>query len=145
MKITRRNFLASAPVTVGAVVGLGSIARGQFAPRGANLAGDPLSRMTSTAFLPYVGTEFVFRTGTGREVRLRLNDLEVTTPENYVASGRGEELFSLKFHGPARVKLIQDSYAVEHFALGSFSLFITEAGTVDGGGAYEAIFNRLSH
>jgi len=144
MNITRRNFLAAAPVTIGAVAGLSSIATGQTRARTAARTVDPLARLTSDSFLPYVGTEFLFRVN-GSDIRLTLNELEIQTPGDYVSSGRGEECFALKFRGSARSRLSQDSYAVEHFALGSFSIFITEAGSVNGSRAYEAVFNRLSH
>ena len=140
MKITRRNFIAAAPVAVSVMTQLGGVTFGATNP-----ATDRLALLTSATFLPYVGTDFTFRGLDGNVVRLTLISLEIRTPLNYVSTGRGEECFALKFSGPTRQPLEQDVYTVDHFALRSFSLFITENGGLQGSRSYEAVFNRLTH
>lgn len=140
MNITRRKFIAAAPVAVAVMTQLGGVTFGA-----ANLSTDRLARLTSAAFLPYVGTDFTFRGLDGNVVTLTLSDLEIRTPPNYVPTRRGEECFALKFSGPTRQPLEQDVYTVDHFALRSFSLFITDNGGTRGSRSYEAVFNRLTH
>lgn len=140
MKISRRNFIAAAPVAATVVSQMNGIALGQ--PK---LSVDRLAKMTSAVFLPYVGTNFTFRGSDGGAVVLRLAEVDIRTPAGYVPAGRGEECFALRFEGPSGQPLAQDTYEVDHFAFRSFSLFITENGGVEGGRLYDAIFNRLAH
>lgn len=140
MKISRRNFIAVAPVAVTVVSQMNGIALGQPVH-----SADRLAKMTSAVFLPYVGTNFTFRGRDGNAVVLRLADVDIRTPASYVPAGRGEECFALRFEGPAGQPLAQDTYDVDHFAFRSFSLFITENGGVDGGRLYDAVINRIAH
>lgn len=140
MKISRRNFIAAAPVAATVVSQMNGIALGQ--PR---LSVDRLAKMTSAVFVPYVGTDFTFRGRDGNAVVLRLAEVDIRTPVGYVPVGRGEECFALRFEGPAGQPLAQDTYEVHHFAFRSFSLFITENGELEGSRMYDAIFNRLAH
>lgn len=140
MKISRRNFIAAAPVAVTVVSQMNGIALGQPLRQV-----DRLAKMTSAVFLPYVGTNFTFRGSDGGAVVLRLADVDIRTPAGYVPAGRGEECFALRFAGPAGQPLTQNTYEVDHFAFRSFSLFITENGGIEGERFYDAVFNRLAH
>lgn len=140
MKISRRNFIAAAPVAVALVSQMNGIALGK-----PTNSVDRLAKMTSAVFLPYVGTNFTFRGNNGGAVVLRLANVDIRTPAGYVPAGRGEECFALRFEGPVSQPISQNTYTVDHFAFRSFSLFITENGGIEGGRLYDAVFNRLAH
>jgi hypothetical protein len=104
---------------------------------------DPLSYYTKSAFTAYLNS--TFRVGTGNletvEVTLtRVTDLLPDTSANV----DGRECFSLAFRGGS-VSLPQNTYAIDHDALGSFQLFLVPGGRLDNGEqAYVAIVNRLA-
>ncbi len=137
MKISRRSFIAAAPAVVTLVSQMDILASAR-----AVSSRDPLSKMTSATFLPYVGTEFVF-SDAGTAVSLRLDEVEIRTPANYVATRRGEECFALHFSSGIGETMVGDTFAVEHFALHGFLLFITQGGIDGDRRRFTAVFNRL--
>lgn len=144
MKISRRKFLSAAPIAAGAVLCLGGTGIGQTLARGSRSGSDTLSQLSWGSFYTYVGTTFTFRDGSGNVVDLRLAEMT-----DHMAAGKGNlnlrgEAFSLVFSGPAGSPLRQDVYSVEHFALGSFSLLITEGATIKRRKSYEAVINRTT-
>ena len=105
--------------------------------------GDPLSRLTWNSFYPYVTSTFTFSDKKGNRVDLQLMEMTDMKPADFVTSSSGQECFALTFTGPSRRRLPQDTYAVEHFALGGFALFITTGEASRKSVKYFAIINRL--
>jgi hypothetical protein len=144
MKISRRKFLSAAPIAAGAVLCLGGAGIGQTSDSGSRTGADSLSQLSWGSFYAYVGTTFTFRDSVGNAVDLRLAEMT-----DNMAAGKGSrnlrgECFSLVFSGPAGSPLKQDVYSIEHFALGSFGLLITEGQTIKRRKSYEAVINRTT-
>ena len=142
MKFSRRNFIAAVPVIAGGL-SMGSSVFGQAVRDGGRVTGtDALSRLSWNSFLPFVNTEFKF--GAGRSaVTLTLVDIKDSRPLKSRARRRGEENFVLKFAGTSYEPLAQNTYAVNHFNLGDFQLFITEGERDDNSRYYYAVINRI--
>lgn len=104
-------------------------------------ANDPLSTYTKATFVSYINSVFVFRAPGVR------NDIEVTLMQvSDMKAALGGECFSLLFRGGGGPVLQQNTYTVEHPALGTFKLFLVPVGTDDNGAqGYLATINRLSH
>lgn len=54
------------------------------------------------------------------------------------------DCFAVVFRGPHSVPLNQNTYTVQHPAMGDFKLFLVPGKTSAKGISYEALFNRLS-
>lgn len=146
MKITRRKFLGAAPLAVGAALQLKGTAVGQASlkrQRGVSGTNDPLSYLTWASFYPYIYTSFTFTNKDGRNVPLSLTAMTDTKPADFKAAFAGEECFTMTFSGPANRLLTQDTYSVSHFALGNFSLFITDGDKGKRNSSYTAVINRI--
>ena len=144
MNISRRKFLRAAPLLGGAVLGLSNITPGQSKMALSKLLfrpepGDVLARLNWEAFSRYTNTVFTFRQK-GREIRMILASMENTTPPDALA---GQECFVLTFSGKRRFAQTQATYPVDHFALGKFDLFISEAEASVNGNYYTAVINRV--
>ena len=102
---------------------------------------DPLSNYTKATFLSYINSVFVFRAPGVRK------DIEVTLMQvSDMTAAPGGECFSLLFRGSGGPALQQNTYFVEHPALGTFKLFLVPVGADDNGAqGYLATINRLSH
>jgi hypothetical protein len=99
---------------------------------------DPLANYTKATFISYLNSIFQLHTvfGLVAVTLLKVNDM--TAP-------KGGECFSLLFRGGARA-LKQDTYTLDHSALGTFQLFLVPVGTDDNGAqGYLATINRLSY
>ena len=101
---------------------------------------DPLSNYTKATFASYINSVFVFRVVGVRK------DIEVTLMQvSDMIAAPGGECFSLLFRGGGPA-LRQNTYTVEHPALGTFKLFLVPVGTDDSGAqGYLATINRLSY
>lgn len=156
MKISRRNFVAALSASLVAGIPAASVVAGTGRDPSLQdrqvglLGGDALSRMTWNTFFPYIGTEFEFASGTRRRsgsvARLRLSEMT-----SLIGNGKVDRTepacFQLTFRGRADAdvpRLSQNTYPVEHFALGRFDLFISDAGLVEGEYVYTAIINRVT-
>jgi hypothetical protein len=96
--------------------------------------------LTRADFAPLVGSRFRFRTPDGRRVTAVLAAVSDRRPSRDV---RGE-CFALRFRArAARAMLAQDTYGVQHDALGTFALFIVPMGAERGRAYYEAVVNRV--
>src|SRR5437868_4447315 len=142
-EFTRRKFLGTA-MAAGAVIATGGDVIGQIASIRLDAAGkDALSKLGWDAFLPFVNTDFTF--GEGRNaVVLTLVDIKDLRPIGGKARSMGQESFVLKFTGPGRSPLKQNTYSVNHFNLGDFELFITEGGKQGRLNVYTAVINRVT-
>jgi hypothetical protein len=100
-----------------------------------------LLAFTRDAFTPYLNTTFRVATDSGT-TSLKL--IATTDLKRSLLSSRiaGKESFSLLFERSASKAFTQDTYVVEHGALGKFSLFLVPVGS-ESGEHYEAIFTRL--
>lgn len=136
MKITRRKFIAAAPLAAGAILYMDRPAIGQTGP-----TGDSLSKLGWSSFLPFVGTDFSFGGIGVPEGVLRLTDIEDTRPPGPMRRRAGE-CFVLTFSGPANTPLVQGTYEVNHFNLGDFDLFISVGPQQNTNMSYYAVINR---
>lgn len=145
MSISRRIFIRLASVTAITVGTVGkstlvALAQGTMQP-GAS-ATDPLAYYTQATFTQYVNS--IFRLHGFRTVDVTLERVEDTLPAT-VSRGGGRESFVLHFRGGG-VQLLQDTYVVEHAALGTFRLFLVPNGADENGAkSYVATVNRLAY
>ena len=144
MPISRRIFIKTASIAaIAATVGktaLVAFAQGAMQP-GAS-ATDPLAHYTQSTFTQYVNS--IFRLHGSRTVEVMLEKVEDTLPATVSRTG-GRESFVLYFRG-GDVKLPQDTYTVEHPALGNFQLFLVPGGADENGAqSYVATINRLAY
>src|SRR5256885_4815706 len=100
-----------------------------------------LSNYTKATFASYINSVFVFRApGVRRDIEVTLMQVSDMT------AAPGGECFSLLFRGGGGPALRQNTYTVEHPALGTFKLFLVPVGTDDNGAqGYLATINRLSY
>ena len=97
-----------------------------------------MPKLTRTAFAPHQNTTFRLSQQTDEVPSLDLELVEVAdkTPEGFAG-----EQFSLIFKGPLDVPLYQQTYVLEHEAMGAVALFLVPVGQQDDGMLYEAFFN----
>lgn len=144
MRLSRRKFLGAAPVAAAAILQLNGVTFGQKAPTLPPVGdGGALGRMTFLTFFEKLNTEFLFLNKDGIQVPLNLYAVEDVRPLAKRQWGKGQENFVLKFLGPTRYPLKQGTYAVEHFALDKFNLFITDGRDNKDGFIYLAVINRV--
>ena len=157
MDVSRRNFLGALSASVAAVLSFGGIAHGRsrlsrfLALPAVQIPGDGLAQLGWSAFYKYLYTDFEFsnlRGGrpTGRGTRLRLAAIENTDSRRKWRYGGEPKCFVLTFNSQSATggsQLPQDTYAVDHFALGRFELFISEANFTEGVYVYTAVINRI--
>jgi hypothetical protein len=155
MNVSRRKFLATFSASLATVfVSAGSASAGQALgsllgkPGSSPLRGDALSW---NSLYPYLHTDFEFssRDGSRRSndaIRLRLFEMSNTDRESTDSSEREPRSFVLTFKADAHENLVllgQDTYAVEHFALGRFELFVSQGNVADEKHVYTAVINRV--
>lgn len=106
-------------------------------------AGDPLFHFTRATFEPYLQSEFRVTVGPYRTVELTLVRVEDRKPKPRKGEARLEgECFSLLFKADAALSDLQDTYVLEHGALGKFTLFLVDASEKEQGIYYQAIINH---
>ena len=137
MKISRRKFVAAAPLAAGVLLTAGNAL--SASPDTGGSASAELYAWDS--FYPFVTTPFTFRNESGEPVEMRLTQMTDNRTPAMAATG---ECFSLIFTGPADNALKHGVYTVEHFALGTFDLLVTRGVTRKSTVRYEAIINRMS-
>jgi hypothetical protein len=102
-----------------------------------------LSEVTVDQFAPHLNTRFRLQSGTQGTVEIELTAAQGlgyrSIPTGVTAR---REPFSLVFKGPARPRLEQGTYAIEHDQLGATALFLVPVApdSMDGRPRYEAIF-----
>lgn len=147
MAISRRIFIKAgtlAAVTAGVFLKPSVIALGQdlVDKVGVPAATDPLANYTEATFAQYINSIFRLRGFTVVDVTLM--KVEDTLPAKTSRAG-GRESFVLFFSGGS-VALPQNTYIVEHAALGTFHLFVVPGGADENGAqGYTAVINRLAH
>jgi hypothetical protein len=97
-----------------------------------------------STFTPYVNSEFRVHLSSSKAVAITLMRIEDFSNSQEKLRAAGEESFTLEFNGPSGRAFNQQTYEVEHAALGRFSLFIVPVGmrTAKGDISYEAAFNH---
>jgi len=141
MKISRRKFLGVATVGSGVLLNVGVLGQGIMPP----IVDDQgIKNLTFLSFFANMNTEFEFVNEDRIKVPIQLVAVDDARPMAKQKWGQGEENFVLKFHGHLRYPLKQGTYEVEHFALGKFSLFITEGKTDKAGITIIAVINRVT-
>ena len=99
---------------------------------------DPLANYTKATFISYLNSVFQLHPVSGivAVTLLKVDDM---------APPKGGECFSLLFRGGSRA-LGQDTYTIDHAALGTFKLLLVPVGTDDNGAqGYLATINRLTY
>jgi hypothetical protein len=99
---------------------------------------DPLANYTKATFVSYLNSIFQLHTVSGivAVTLLKVDDM---------APPKGGECFSLLFRGGSR-GFGQDTYTIDHAALGTFKLLLVPVGTDDNGAqGYLATINRLTY
>ena len=100
--------------------------------------------LSLASFTPHLGSVFRFAQPNGDAVDLKLTEATDLGVHDRPIWDKGE-CFSLSFSAEGASPsggLAQDTYAVSHAALSSFSIFIVPAAPV-GARSYTAIFNRV--
>jgi uncharacterized protein DUF6916 len=139
MTISRRIFIQTASV---AAIAAATIGRSTLTALAQDGATDPLAYYTQATFTQYINS--IFRLHGFRTVDVTLEKVQDALPATVSRSG-GRESFTLHFRG-GDVRLPQDTYIVEHPALGSFSLFLVPGGADENGAqSYVATINRLAY
>jgi hypothetical protein len=139
MPISRRIFIKTASVAAIAAATIGKSTLAVLAQGGAT---DPLAYYTQATFTQYINS--IFRLHGSRTIEVMLEKIQDTLPAKESRTG-GRESFVLHFRG-GDVQLRQDTYTVEHPALGNFKLFLVPGGADENGAqSYVATINRLAY
>jgi hypothetical protein len=141
MATPRRDFLKSAFISVAAAGFVSQSARFTFGQKNrlkdsagnfqipAQALGDPLFHFTRATFEPYVQSEFRVTVGPYRTVTLTLVEVEDQRPPVRKGMLRTEgECFLLLFEASSELSDLQQTYVLQHEALGKFSLFLVGDG-----------------
>jgi hypothetical protein len=120
-------------------------ARGNFQIP-AQALGDPLFHFTRATFEPYLGSEFRVTVGPYKTVNLRLTKVEDQRPQQarqQKGTPRTEgECFLLLFQASGKLSDLQQTYVLQHEALGKFSLFLVDASGKANDTYYSAVINH---
>ncbi|HEX8634971.1 MAG TPA: hypothetical protein VF703_12565 [Pyrinomonadaceae bacterium] len=156
MATPRRVFLKSALMSIAAAGLISQSARFTFAQKTklkdaqghfqipAQALGDPLFHFTRATFEPYVGSEFSVTVGPYKTVSLTLVKVEDQRPRARKGLLRTDgECFLLLFEASGQLSDLQQTYVLQHEALGKFSLFLVDASGKGKGVAYSAIINHM--
>ena len=142
MFVSRRKFIrigAIAALAAGVPLKSSIVA---FSQKISSAGTDPLSLYTQATFTQYLNS--VFRLRGSRIVDVTLMKVTDTFPTKAVRAA-GQESFTLLFRGGS-IELPQDTYTVEHPALGTFKLFLVPGGSDENGAqSYVATINRLGY
>ena len=156
MATPRRVFLKSAFMSIAAAGLISQSARFAFGQKDrlkdskgnfqipAQALGDPLFHFTRATFEPYLQSEFRATVGPYRTVELTLVKVEDQRPrvrQKGMPRTEGES-FLLLFRASGKLSDLQQTYVLQHEALGKFSLFLVEAGKKGGEVFYSAVINH---
>jgi hypothetical protein len=99
-------------------------------------------KMNAEAFSQHLKTTFRVPFAEAEPLELELDEVAIY-PSNPGDQGRMER-FSLFFYGPRDLLLQQDTYRLEHDAMGGMDIFLVPIGRNDRGVRYQAVFNVLT-
>jgi hypothetical protein len=97
-------------------------------------------QLTKATFEPHVNTVFRISDGTKVVTSTLVSVADMGPVPDRKQAGR--ECFVIKFKGTR--PLAQNTYRIEHDALGKFELFLVPAGRDRKGSYYQAVINRLN-
>lgn len=160
MATPRRDFLKSAFMSIAAAGLISQSARFAFGQKGqsdrlkdahgnyqipAQILGDPVFHFTRATFEPYMQSEFRVSVGPYKTVTLTLVKVEDQRPQSrQKGTLRMEgECFLLLFQASGKLSDLQQTYVIEHEALGKFSLFLVDASGKSKDTYYSAIINHM--
>jgi hypothetical protein len=103
--------------------------------------GERLFHFTQATFEPYLQSEFSVTVGPYKVVKLTLVEVENLQPRKGLQRPEGE-CFSLLFKADGKLSDLQQTYVLEHEALGKFSLFLVDAGEKQKEVHYLAVINH---
>ncbi|HYY42994.1 MAG TPA: hypothetical protein VE775_09700, partial [Pyrinomonadaceae bacterium] len=98
--------------------------------------------MTKAMFAPHLHTTFAIKTEDAQTVGVELVELHDRATAHKGAAQAERECFALTFRAPAHRALKQNTYRIEHRALGQFDLFVAPMKSARHGQVYEAIINH---
>jgi hypothetical protein len=104
---------------------------------------DPLLRYTRTTFESYLKSDFLVTVGPYKTVRLTLvkvEDLNVGVRKSKMKMEG--ECFALLFKASDKLSTLQQTYVLQHEALGKFSLFLVDASSTEKEVYFQAIINH---
>jgi len=151
MSITRRKFLKAGTLLALSLGAPLNLVFGQQGNKGGDgntfdgqdMPADPLAHYTRAAFASYLNSIFRLYTGYST-IEVALVEVKDLAPDA-AAAANGKECFSLLFRG-GTTALRQNTYAMDHPALGKFQLFLVPGSPDDNGAqSFVAIINRLSY
>lgn len=155
MSISRRGFFRSACMSVVAIGLVSQSARFAFGQKNglkdakgnfqipSQVLGEPLFHFTRATFEPYLQSDFRVTVGPYKVVNLTLVKVEDRRPRPGAGVSRTEgECFSLLFKASGELSTLQQTYVLQHEALGKFSLFLVDAGEKEKDRHYLAIINH---
>lgn len=104
---------------------------------------DPLTYYTKSTFLAHLNSKFLLRQGDSSSSVVTLVEVVDFAPTQLKVAAQvgNRECFSLVFSGVKQ--LPQDTYTVEHGALGTFKLLLVPSGKPGGVWQWDAVINRL--
>jgi hypothetical protein len=157
MSISRRGFLQSAFVSAVAVGLFSQSTIAAFGQKKSQLKdaqgyfqvppqalGDRLFHFTQTTFESYVQSDFRVTVGPYKVVTLTLVKVEDQRPRPRKGMMRTEgECYTLLFKADGKLSDLQQTYVLQHEALGTFSLFLVDAGEKEKEVHYLATVNRM--
>lgn len=155
MTVSRRKFLrASTMLALSATLPLGlvSIASAQkrkVAPPNPDrplvpveAQRNPLYNYTRDTFAAYVNSIFIVNSVPLAEIVLvEVKETPLVTDKRATTVAAGE-CFTLVFRGPAKTHFQQETYTLDHAALGKFELFLTPTDSPGKQQYYTAVINR---
>ena len=154
MSISRRGFLQSACISAFAVGMLSGSAVSVFGQKGepkdakgyfkvpSEAFGERVFHFTQATFEPYLQSEFIVTVGPYKVVTLTLVKVEDQRSRK-AAQGAEGECFSLLFKADGKLSDLQQTYVLQHEALGKFSLFLVDAGEKEKETHYLAVINHM--
>lgn len=148
MPISRRSFLRAGGVAVvaaGTTGGLNALAaeRGSTPEAAASQPGGMTTTndlMNKATFAAHLRTVFKVSADGRREVPVELFEIRDCGPAE---RRNGQECFALTFRARTSQVLKQNTYQMEHRALGRFDLFIAPVKSEKHGRVYEAVINHI--
>jgi hypothetical protein len=157
MTTPRRDFLKSAFMSVTAVGLVSQTTRFAFGQKDrlkdvqghyqipSEAAANPVFHFTRATFEPYLNSDFHVTVGPYRTVYLTLVKVKDQTPQTRRKGGaRTEgECFLLLFKASGELSDLQQTYVLQHEALGKFSLFLVDASEKGKDVYYSAVINHM--
>jgi hypothetical protein len=157
MSVSRRKFLrAGTMIALSATLplSLATFAAGQKQRKDVSKIPDQLSSLpaasqknplfyfTRQTFVPYVNSIFKVNSELLAEIVLiEVKETPLVVDKRSTRIPTGEN-FTLTFRGPNRTRFEQNTYTVEHAALGKFELFLVPTGLPSSEQLYVAVINR---